>query len=270
MTDGSLTRENAGSHADLDPSSLLGPTLAPFTRRLFTEAGLKPGMRVLDVCSGAGDVAFIAREVVGKTGRVVGFDEPPTVVAYANERATYRRLENVEFVSGTLDNPPPGEQFDAVVGRLVLMYRRDPTRDLRGIVELLRPGGLVVFQELDLLAATSLPRAVHVEKAREWILDTFRLADIDAQMGLKLHPAYRSAGLVSIQMRVDGLIGGSESPLPALLSDVAETIIPPFHPVASTHELEALEERIRNELAESGGVMSSALLISAWAIRPDN
>jgi SAM-dependent methyltransferase len=269
MTDASLTRDAARSQADLDPSSVLGPTLAPFTRRFLTEAGLEPGMRVLDVCSGSGDVAFIAREIVGETGHVLGFDEPPAVVAYANERAAYRRLENVEFVAGTLENLPSRQQFDAVVGRLVLMYRKDPARDLRGIVKLLRPGGLVLFQEVDLLAATSLPRAVHVEKAREWILDTLRLADVDAQMGLKLHPAYKSAGLVDIQMRVDGLIGGSESPLPALLSDVAETITPPFHPVASTRELYALEERIRNELAESGGVMSSALLISAWATRPD-
>jgi cyclopropane fatty-acyl-phospholipid synthase-like methyltransferase len=46
----------------------------PITRRFFGEAGIEEGMRVLDVGSGAGDVALLAAELVGASGAVVGVD----------------------------------------------------------------------------------------------------------------------------------------------------------------------------------------------------
>ncbi|HEX5504281.1 MAG TPA: methyltransferase domain-containing protein, partial [Thermomicrobiales bacterium] len=58
-----------------------------YTRRFFAEAGLAPGMRVLDIGSGAGDVALLAAEFVGPTGHVVGVDLNPDVLAVARERA---------------------------------------------------------------------------------------------------------------------------------------------------------------------------------------
>src|SRR5262245_22741201 len=62
--------------------------LDPITRRLLREAGIAPGMRVLDVGSGAGDVAFLAAELVGTSGEVVGVDLAPTAVEVARSRAT--------------------------------------------------------------------------------------------------------------------------------------------------------------------------------------
>jgi SAM-dependent methyltransferase len=267
MTDQLATGQVAPPPAELDPSSIIGPSLQPFTRRMFMEAGLKPGMRVLDLWSGAGDVAFLAREIVGDGGYVAGFDEPSSV-AYANERLAYRGITNLEFFESTLEKISFAQQFDAAVGRLVLMYRKEPEEDLQSVRELVRPGGLVMFQELDLLAANTVPPAVRVELIRERILDVLKLGGIDLQMGPKLHSTLMTAGLHDVQMRVDGLIGGAESFLPALLSKVAQAIVPPFHPLDPPTVGAPLEQQIRGELAESGGVMSTALLISAWATVP--
>jgi tRNA A58 N-methylase Trm61 len=49
----------------------------PITRQYLIEAGIAPGMRVLDIGSGAGDVAFLAAELVGLSGQVVGVDRSP-------------------------------------------------------------------------------------------------------------------------------------------------------------------------------------------------
>jgi 2-polyprenyl-3-methyl-5-hydroxy-6-metoxy-1,4-benzoquinol methylase len=57
--------------------------LDPITRRFLLEAGIVPGMRVLDVGSGAGDVAFLAAELVGATGEVVGVDLAPAAIEVA-------------------------------------------------------------------------------------------------------------------------------------------------------------------------------------------
>ena len=64
--------------------------IEPITREIFIEAGIAPGMRVLDIGSGAGDVAFLAAELVGPKGEVVGTDLSSTALANARTRAKER------------------------------------------------------------------------------------------------------------------------------------------------------------------------------------
>jgi ubiquinone/menaquinone biosynthesis C-methylase UbiE len=67
----------------------------PFTRRLFETASLKEGLKVLDVGRGAGDVAFLATEMVGLRGDVVGLDNKPIVLETARQRAAEAGLRLV-------------------------------------------------------------------------------------------------------------------------------------------------------------------------------
>ena len=94
------------------------------TRRWLVEAGIRTGLRVLDVGSGVGDVALLAAELVGPTGEVVGTDRVDTPLALAAERAAARRLTNLRFLVCDPAETTFDEPFDAVVGRYVLMYRR--------------------------------------------------------------------------------------------------------------------------------------------------
>lgn len=72
----------------------------PITQRFFVEAGLCPEMRVLDVGSGAGDVAFLAADIVGNSGEVVGIDRVPAAIAEASSRAAAQGMANVSFQVG--------------------------------------------------------------------------------------------------------------------------------------------------------------------------
>ena len=74
--------------------------VGPITLQLFREAGIAPGMRVLDVGSGAGHVAFLAAELVGPTGEVVGTDRSAVAVAAAETRAKARTAHQVTFREG--------------------------------------------------------------------------------------------------------------------------------------------------------------------------
>jgi ubiquinone/menaquinone biosynthesis C-methylase UbiE len=118
-----------------------------FTRRTLAEAGVAPGMRILDVGSSAGDVALLAAELVGPTGGVVGVDVNATGLDVARERARSAGFANVAFVAGDAREAALDGDFDAVVGRLVLMYLRDPAQALHAFTRRLRPGGIVAFQE---------------------------------------------------------------------------------------------------------------------------
>ena len=69
----------------------------PITRLFLIEAGIGNGMRVLDVGSGAGDVAFLAANLVGLAGQVVGVDRSASALARARTRAEEQSLNNVTF-----------------------------------------------------------------------------------------------------------------------------------------------------------------------------
>ena len=69
--------------------------IQPFTDRLFRDAGIARGMKVLDLGSGAGDVALLAARLVGQEGAVLGIDTNPAILEVARARAAQHR--NVSF-----------------------------------------------------------------------------------------------------------------------------------------------------------------------------
>jgi SAM-dependent methyltransferase len=255
----------AQSREEVDPPSLSARALEPFTRSFLSEAGVAPGMRVLDMCSGTGDLTFLLREIVGPEGHVTGIDPSFQAVDYAKERAAFRGITNVEFVAEELDNLPVGRAFDAIVGRGVLAYRRDPAQDLHSLVRHLQPGGIVAFQEFDVLSAKTVPPTPLLEQAHDWLIDGFAGAGIEREMGPKLYATFMAAGLPPPQMRVDGLIGGAESVSLALVANVVRRLMPPKEGL----EADTLEERMRAELAKTGGVVMAPLLIGAWSKLPN-
>lgn len=126
-----------------------GRFLGETTEYVLRQAGLEPGMRVLDVGCGAGDVAFLAAKLVGPEGAVIGVDRAPEAVGFAQQRAQQAGLENVRFVAADITQWAPEEPVDALIGRLVLMYFPDPASVLQRMLSWVRPGGVVAFQELD-------------------------------------------------------------------------------------------------------------------------
>src|SRR5258708_36070529 len=77
-------------------------TLDPYTERLFRDAGLVRGQRVLDAGSGVGDVALLAASLVGETGKVVGVDRDGIALAKARSWAGAARATNVPCVEAHL------------------------------------------------------------------------------------------------------------------------------------------------------------------------
>src|SRR5215468_1599619 len=153
------------SEHELNRLSDQGRAFAPFTRQLFEQAEIGPGMRVLDVGSGAGDVTFLAAELVGPAGEVVGADCAAAAIEWANSRAKSQSVRNVKFVECDPTVADFGEQFDAVVGRTVLMYYPNPVAAIRHLARHLRPARLMIFQEFDTDAFRSVPATPTFERA---------------------------------------------------------------------------------------------------------
>jgi ubiquinone/menaquinone biosynthesis C-methylase UbiE len=232
-------------------------------------AGLAPGMRVLDVGCGAGDVSFLAARLVGASGTVIGVDKAPEAVDLARERARMAGLTNVEFLVADVADVRLDQPVDALIGRFVLMYFAEPAAVLRRLLRHLRPGGVVAFQELHAEATTSEPRCPAYEAAVERIRQTVRRAGSDPQAGLKLWHIFREAGLPAPrllqQARVDG---GPASPIYGQLTQLTRTLLPLMERtgVASAAEvdIETLAERLRDEAVQRNAVMVFPPLIGAW------
>src|SRR5713226_3421722 len=121
--------------------------IAPITERLFREAGIGPGQRVLDLGSGVGDVALLAARLAGPSGEVVGIERDAVSIARANARVAEAGLRNVSFTQADVSQIPDSEPFDATVGRFILMWLPDPVAALRSLSRLVRPGGVFAFLE---------------------------------------------------------------------------------------------------------------------------
>ena len=105
-------------------------------------AGLAPGQTVVDLGSGAGNDVFIARSVVGETGRVIGVDMTPEMIAKARENAARRGFKNVEFRLGDIESLPVDDaSADVVVSNCVLNLVPDKRLAFAEIFRVLRPGG---------------------------------------------------------------------------------------------------------------------------------
>ena len=107
-------------------------------------------MKVLDVGSGAGDVALLLAELIGPQGQVVGVDTNAEILQVARSRVQAIGWTTVSFRPGDIMELDLDQDFDAVVGRWLLQYMPDPVALLRRARSWLRPGGIVAFQEIDL------------------------------------------------------------------------------------------------------------------------
>jgi len=258
------------SEQELKRLSRQGQALGPFTRQLFEEAGISRGMCVLDVGCGSGDVAFLAADLVGSSGKVVGVDRERKAVDWANARAHSKGTTNVNFVEGDPAEMEFDQQFDAIVGRLVLMYYPDPIDTIRKLMRHVRPEGLIVFQEMDLANARSLPVAPLFERSVTWIKQTLSATGARTRLGLELYPAFVAAGLPGPSMRIDALIGGGpHCSTYEIVADVVQSLLPVMEKlnIASAADvgISTLAQRIRDEVLAMEGVVVSAGFIGAWS-----
>src|SRR5687767_8522351 len=103
---------------------------------------LRPGMRVLDVCSGSGASAIPAAQVVGRSGRVVAVDLAEHLLARLRARAASLGLDHLDARVGDLIDPPVTEtDFDAVICVFGIFFVADMADAIRGLWSRVAPGG---------------------------------------------------------------------------------------------------------------------------------
>jgi ubiquinone/menaquinone biosynthesis C-methylase UbiE len=241
--------------------------MKPMTRKLFVDAGIHPGMRVVDLGSGAGDVCMLLAELVGPSGTVTGIEHDEEAVNHARERAAAAGAANIVFVDCDFAEYVSAEPLDAVVGRYVLMYQPDPSAALAKIAKQLRPGGIAAFIE-PWFQVPSGPDST-IKAAVTLIVETLRRSGAYVDLGPRMHRVFQGAGLPLPNMRYEMLLDPrEESPLYDYVADTLASMLPKAIeygiPGAAEMDISSVAMRIRAEMKQFGYAMMVAPSVCAW------
>jgi SAM-dependent methyltransferase len=256
---------SAGEHERLIRQAI---RLAPVTERFFLEAGIGPGQRVLDVGSGVGDVAMLAARIVGPSGCVVAIERDGSSIKRALARAAQAKLDNIKFVQSDVDEYVTDESFDGLVGRYVLQFLPDPVTTLRSLANLVRPAGIVAFQEGSWIPFVALSAHLPLwHNAVSLLHEAGRRAGINLEMGTALQRTFRAAGLPKPHMRLEMELD-SDPDFVRWVSDCVKSVLPQMQklnlPYEALGELDTLAERLTREVEKSDTVVPWLGLVGAW------
>ncbi|QTD55814.1 class I SAM-dependent methyltransferase [Parasphingorhabdus cellanae] len=189
---------------------MINPNNAP-TSRFLGDVGLEQGMRVLDIGCANGLLTRELAALVGKNGHVHGVDSDEDRLAEARDQPAELDHATITYENVDLSGSLPGwEPFDAIVGRRILMYLPDAEETVRRLTALLKPDGLMIFQEH---SATGMPFSARPipqhKQVHDWIWRTIAAEQGTITMGLDLPKLFQQAELGVDHYRAEAIMLGS-------------------------------------------------------------
>jgi ubiquinone/menaquinone biosynthesis C-methylase UbiE len=272
--DGKIRTDYVLGHSDRELERLRrqGALFSDLTRDLLVRAGLKKAMHVLDIGCGVGDVSLIAADLVSQEGTVKGIDPAAEALAIARMRLDADGKPWASFSPGTLESLEDCSQFDAVIGRFILIHLANPAEALSGLRNRLRTGAILSFIEFDLSTAAVHPPLTFFQQCIGWVGEVYRRSGRQRDMGVALFSTFRAAGLTpqmagltrittaDDEAGIDFLVDSVRSLLPAIVNLGIAT--------EETVEIDTLRQRLLQETASDEYCVFYPRLVGAWAIVP--
>lgn len=258
------------AQAEIERLKTQAEMLRPITERVLLAAGIGPGMRVLDIGCGAGDVAILAAELVGTAGSVLAIDRNSQVLATARERAETAGVRQIVFEERSVETFFDKDRFDLVIGRYLLIHQSDPVGLLRAAARLTKPGGSVAFHELRLSQkCRSVPNVPLFELVEKLIRMAFShaLPNYDAADRLVQH--FSDAGLPQPSLFCETQLWAGADAHYGWWVGVLKSLLPQLHRmrIAAEHlvQIESLEYQLRDAIVAAHSQVSGPAQICAWA-----
>jgi SAM-dependent methyltransferase len=191
-----------GGEAGRRRLDLLARIMAPTTAALLERAGVRSGMRCLDLGCGGGQVSLMLARRVGDGGQVVGLDLDAVKIDAARADAAAAGQGNFEFRCGEIDSWSEVAAYDVVYARFIFSHLRNPTQALERVASALKPGGVVVAEDVDFGGAFCYPDNAAYERYRAWYRAVVAHRGGDAELGRKLYGMCLDAGFSSAHLQV--------------------------------------------------------------------
>ncbi len=194
-----LLKTGAEGAARLD---LVEEIFGPHSRRFLLDAGLRPGMSVLEIGCGTGNLTRFLGETVGPTGRVVAVDASEQQVEIAHCRCAEHGVQNVTFACARVEDlDVPARTFDLACCRLLLMHLRTPDETVARLAGFLAPGGVLACEEPTSSSLLTVPRLDVFHRVNDAFLRLGAAAGLDLDVGDRLFGILARAGLAPVVAR---------------------------------------------------------------------
>ena len=170
----------------------------PLTRDSLLKGGIRKGMKCCDVGCGPGEVTKMMGDMVGKSGKVVGFDINENYIKYCKAST---KQKNVSYVCDNIitSKTLPAETFDIVYSRFMFVHLSNKANALKHMVRLAKKGGTIIVQELDHAPDSwlSYPKRKSVNTLRKIYVKLVKNARGDPYSGRKLYKMFVDQNLDS-------------------------------------------------------------------------
>jgi SAM-dependent methyltransferase len=246
--------------AAADRLRLLDEVYGPSTRKMLLDAGLGPGTRALDLACGIGAVSCWMATQVGPMGSVVAADVNPDQLVVSKWHCAKCDHLPIDYIEASAYATGfPDESFDLVHMRLLLCHLTEPAKVLREAYRLLRPGGVLVCQDIRISSIFSSAKSPAISRSIEIGRAVGDALGVSYDYGARMPTDASHAGFQSVQVRLEqpAYFRGPEKRLWELTFAEASTIIHRSD-IATPAELNSIIDELRM-LAEDDGV-----LIAQW------
>jgi SAM-dependent methyltransferase len=248
---------------------VLARVMWPTTRELLARIRVAEDARCLDVGCGGGDVTIPLARLVPR-GHVVGTDVDDVKLELARAEALPAGVENVEFRHEDVTEPPRrAEWFDLIYARFLLTHLPDPAEVMARLVARLRPGGVLVVEDIDCSGHFCHPASAAFRRYVELYATAARARGGDPDIGPKLPSLLARAGLDELGMHVvqpAGFQGDATIIAPITLQAIGDAVVDAG--LATTQELTQLHGELSAYARTPGTVMSLPRVVQAWGRRP--
>lgn len=179
---------------------LLARASWPDTAALFSRAGIRPGMRCVDLGCGGGEVTFELARLVEPGGSVTGVDMDEVKLDLARQAAVERGVSNVEFVARNVNRWDEPDGYDVVYSRFLLQHLSEPVDLLRRMWAAARSGGLMIVEDADFDGWCCHPPNEGFDFFVRAYAEVIRRRGGDHATGRKLYRYFLEAGIPTPQV----------------------------------------------------------------------
>ena len=246
----------------------------PTTAALFDRVGIVGGMSCLDVGCGGGDVTLELARRVAPAGRAVGIDKDETKLAIARDECDGDAELTVEYREGDVLTTELAPEFDVIYVRFLLTHMADPEAVATRIAAGLRPGGMLVVEDIDFTGSFCHPPNASYNRYAELYTRAAWARGVDPNIGPRLPSLLVAAGCKGVCVNVvhpagmnpDGHEGDVKLVSALTLENIADSAI--AEGLTTRDEIDALLDELYRLASDSTTVLAIPRIVQAWGYRP--